>query len=388
MVDNSPAPSSKTMPSVSSRRNRPAIYRQGIILYGRATDDTDQRMELDQAVIAVTDIRSPWHVSRRGTRQLGPVLLISLWLHLSLLLSLLVTFRYERHEEELPPPATVAMVFDGGSPQGPALPNSRPDVVAPTQQPPPAPVPQVQAVPSPPALPPQPEPPPAPAPDVALAPPPPAPQTAPIPEPLPVPPLPPSAAVPSEIPPPRPPPAVAMVVPPPRPVPSTPRPVPQPAPSTAPSTAPSRPGAFPAPMNFSFDRPTPRSRTPNQATSRAGPLTLDFSLAPRNGASDNSPFSQLAGLKVGPDWRNELSAWVRAHAYYPQQAAMNGEDGDVMVRGHRESERARDLGRAAGRGRARSGSTWRWWHCSGTRTCRRCTTRRSRSVSTSPCTTS
>ena len=26
-----------------------------------------------------------------------------------------------------------------------------------------------------------------------------------------------------------------------------------------------------------------------------------------------------------------MHAWVRAHAYYPEQAAMNGEDGSVMV---------------------------------------------------------
>ena len=58
---------------------------------------------------------------------------------------------------------------------------------------------------------------------------------------------------------------------------------------------------------------------------------MDFSLAPRQGAYDNTPFSRVAGAHVGPDWRNELSAWVRAHAYYPEQAAMNGEDGDVMV---------------------------------------------------------
>ncbi len=58
---------------------------------------------------------------------------------------------------------------------------------------------------------------------------------------------------------------------------------------------------------------------------------MDFSLAPRQGATDNTPFSRLAGVHVGPDWRNELSAWVRSHAYYPEQAAMNDEDGDVTV---------------------------------------------------------
>jgi protein TonB len=58
---------------------------------------------------------------------------------------------------------------------------------------------------------------------------------------------------------------------------------------------------------------------------------LDFSLAPRQGAAEVSPFSRVAGARAGPDWRNALSAWVRDHAYYPEQAAMNGEDGNAMV---------------------------------------------------------
>ena len=79
-------------------------------------------------------------------------------------------------------------------------------------------------------------------------------------------------------------------------------------------------------------RPRSAAGAPAARTIAAGaPNTLDFSLAPRQGATDNSPFSRVAGAHVGPDWRNELSAWVRAHAYYPEQAAMNGEDGDVMV---------------------------------------------------------
>jgi periplasmic protein TonB len=83
-------------------------------------------------------------------------------------------------------------------------------------------------------------------------------------------------------------------------------------------------------MNYSFNQ-APPSR-PQPRTASRGFSTLDFSLAPRQGATDTSPFSRVAGAHVGPDWRNELSAWVRAHAYYPEQAAMNGEDGDVMVR--------------------------------------------------------
>ena len=74
-------------------------------------------------------------------------------------------------------------------------------------------------------------------------------------------------------------------------------------------------------MNFSFNQPVPPARAATRAPSRGAPNTLDFSLAPRQGATDNSPFSRVAGAHVGPDWRNELSAWVRSHAYYPEQAA-------------------------------------------------------------------
>jgi protein TonB len=111
-----------------------------------------------------------------------------------------------------------------------------------------------------------------------------------------------------------------------------PRPLPQahrPAPPT--TVAPSRPLAFPPPMNYSFSQPMPQAHPPMRTTSRSGPATLDFSLAPRQGATDVSPFSRVAGAHVGPDWRNELSAWVRRHAYYPEQAVMNGEDGNVTV---------------------------------------------------------
>jgi hypothetical protein len=41
---------------------------------------------LDQAIITpIADVQRPWHMSRRRSRRLGPVLLISLWLHLTLL---------------------------------------------------------------------------------------------------------------------------------------------------------------------------------------------------------------------------------------------------------------------------------------------------------------
>ncbi len=35
--------------------------------------------------------------------------------------------------------------------------------------------------------------------------------------------------------------------------------------------------------------------------------------------------------ELGPDWGSELEAYVRDHSRYPEQAAMNGDQGDSMV---------------------------------------------------------
>jgi TonB family protein len=40
---------------------------------------------------------------------------------------------------------------------------------------------------------------------------------------------------------------------------------------------------------------------------------------------------RLDELAGSADWRDELSTWVRAHAYYPSQAAERGEQGAAMV---------------------------------------------------------
>ena len=256
-------------------------------------------------------MRLPWRTSRDRGSRLGRILLVSLWLHLSLLLLFLVSVRYNHPEEMLPPPATVAMVFEGGRPEGPTAPNphpfieSRPAPPVP-ESPPPAPAPAPQAVAPP--LPPLPS---APA------------------EPIPPPPAPPPEPAPASPAPPPPPVAMAVPLPAPPPLRAPPPVSPQPRPEP-PRAAPSRPPAFPAPMNFSFGQPTLRPASP-----RAEPrshATLDFSLGTTAGATDNTPFSRIAGAHVGPDWRNLLSAWVRDHAYYPPQAVFNGEDGTVKVR--------------------------------------------------------
>jgi protein TonB len=271
---------------------------------------------LQQDVVSIVEAARPWRTSVRRRRTIGRVTIISLWLHLTLLALFAVAVHYAPPvEEELPPPSTVAMVFEGGSKNGPTAPKPSPNVLQPAPLPTPPPVPpappqvaQETPVPATPA-------PPAAAPPAST---PPAPAT----------PAPPPSAPSAELPVPPPVPPVAMVIPRPTPLP---RPTPRP-PATAPRPAPRNPDAFPTPMNFSFNRPVQREeqRPVTRASARA-PMTLDFSLAPRSGAADSSPFAHIPGAHSATDWRNLLSAWVRDHAYYPEQAAMNGEDGSVMV---------------------------------------------------------
>jgi periplasmic protein TonB len=88
-------------------------------------------------------------------------------------------------------------------------------------------------------------------------------------------------------------------------------------------------------MNFSFGTP-PRLASPSPARPRAAPHipgTIDMSLGPASkGAADTTPFSDQEDAAEGADWRNALSRWVAEHAYYPEQARRNGEEGDAKVR--------------------------------------------------------
>jgi TonB family protein len=82
-------------------------------------------------------------------------------------------------------------------------------------------------------------------------------------------------------------------------------------------------------MAYSFGHTAPAH--PRSAASR-GEQLADLSLGPaKPGALDKTPFGDLSGINAGPDWRNAFSAWVRRHAYYPDQAAELGQDGDSTV---------------------------------------------------------
>jgi periplasmic protein TonB len=78
-------------------------------------------------------------------------------------------------------------------------------------------------------------------------------------------------------------------------------------------------------MNLSLTQPAPPAHAPARRKP-GGSATLDISLTMRQGDTGTTP-----DARAGSDWGNELVAWVNRHKYYPTQAAMNGEDGNVTV---------------------------------------------------------
>ncbi len=91
-------------------------------------------------------------------------------------------------------------------------------------------------------------------------------------------------------------------------------------------------------MAFSFGAPHPSAHAPPHPAvpSRASPggpnRGIDLSFAPNGSGADRL---SIAGLLdhdgVGTDWTNAFSAWLARHTYYPSDAGMLGEHGDVVV---------------------------------------------------------
>jgi protein TonB len=234
----------------------------------------------------------------------------------------------------------VPVVFESGG-GAPALPQPEPMQSLPGQPDPVPPLPEVPDLPPTPAppsfpvpLPPGPvaqAPPPALAPPVPPEPAPPAPpvplrappveQPAPLPLPVPAPP-----AVTAELPPP--PPAPSRLVPPP---PSEAPPRPRPVPASP----------FPGTLDLSRRGPIAMAPPPRGGTARPprppGSLDLSLGSVPRERrrtaqSNSNGNIGSVEGAQPTGSWRGAFLDWVRARSFYPEEAAMNGEDGNSIVR--------------------------------------------------------
>lgn len=259
---------------------------------------------------------------RRRLSRMPVSALVSLLLHALVFLALLTTIRQPPHEEMLPPPADVTMLFETGTKKGPRVPNPSPQTLSIAPPAPAAPAPPLPVPPAPtPSVPPV-----AKAPEATQAPVPPPNPAEPKPEPAPPPP-PPAERTPEPAPLPPPPP-------PPRPVErKPPKPPREPRQATKPPATQKTP-EFPMPENFSFGAPRSGTRSqPRPTVARSHlPGTIDMTLGPESrGALDTTPRSEHDIEVAGADWRNAFSRWVSDHAYYPPQAKANFEEGDARV---------------------------------------------------------
>ncbi len=246
----------------------------------------------------------------------------------------------QKDAQSAAPPPTTQTESDA-----PAL----PPAPTPTPQPVPAPAPKPEPKPEP-APEPQPEPapappPPAPAPPVQPPPPSAAPVETPVAKPMevtpdgiapptPAPPAPPAPAVP-------PPQETAPPKPAPKPEPAKPAP-PKPAqrPQAAPSTAFPR---MPLSSDF-FAPPSPAQPSPAQPRPPApsggvrGPLSTALGPVenikgepPTRNPNDENADIQVTGAQVGSDWMRQVHEWWVIHRRYPEEAARNNEQGELVV---------------------------------------------------------
>ncbi len=140
------------------------------------------------------------------------------------------------------------------------------------------------------------------------------------------------------------PPAVRLELPPSEAAPATPQaimpqvPPPLPPVDTKPEPRPVRPSARVAPrsafgtlsnpMDLSLGPAPPRPAARGSVASRS----LDLSPArEQTGPTRSDPYAQIRAANASADWnRGLLSYWLQ-HRYYPEQAAMNGEQGSVTI---------------------------------------------------------
>ncbi|UMM64002.1 energy transducer TonB [Aristophania vespae] len=89
---------------------------------------------------------------------------------------------------------------------------------------------------------------------------------------------------------------------------------------------------FSHPMDLSFSgEPSPRKRRHGRKGGSRGPV--DFSLGPLSvNGKINAPYRTRNHIKgVSSDYGSEVDRWIRAHMFYPDEAAQAGEDGPSSV---------------------------------------------------------
>ncbi len=112
--------------------------------------------------------------------------------------------------------------------------------------------------------------------------------------------------------------------------------MPQPPPPLPPLPTPAKPPPRPRSLAQSVPRSSSGFPMPQNWSLATGPASLlsqrgtDMASAPRGSKSD-SEYKHVAGADPGEDWEAELHRWASDHAYYPEAAAENGEEGVAVI---------------------------------------------------------
>jgi periplasmic protein TonB len=85
-------------------------------------------------------------------------------------------------------------------------------------------------------------------------------------------------------------------------------------------------------MDLSFDQsPAPTRRRHGRAGGSGGPIDMSLGPLVSNGQI-NAPYQTRNSVRgVSDDYGEEIDRWIRAHMYYPEDAARNGEEGPSSV---------------------------------------------------------
>ncbi|WBV43800.1 energy transducer TonB [Pseudoroseomonas cervicalis] len=85
-------------------------------------------------------------------------------------------------------------------------------------------------------------------------------------------------------------------------------------------------------------RPAAPAAPARRAPGSAGGVDLSMGRVPelrmREGQRFNNTtaMAHVGGAQPGADWGRQFQRWVQSRGFYPQQAAMRGEDGSVVLR--------------------------------------------------------
>lgn len=93
-----------------------------------------------------------------------------------------------------------------------------------------------------------------------------------------------------------------------------------------------RSSPFSHPMDLSFSQP-PTPRRARRGRAAGSGAAVDLSVGPLvQGGHLLTPYASATSIKgVSDDYGDEISAWIRRHMYYPEEAAKQGQDGPSHV---------------------------------------------------------